>query len=301
MCAPVCFAAENPAAGPANDNITTATDVASLPFSDAVDLSQASVEGRERIAESCGGGVERLTSSVWYRYAAPGSGYVDVVASPAAAFAPTIDVFRAHLDTAESIRYQALGAARGVLEPAGRLADDGLQRVACDVAPVAGASAEVHFEASQDRVYYIRIGSLDAADVVLVKMKEHIATAPSNDDVAAATSLCVPYCFVKSSNEGATLEDFEGAANPCGFHTIWYTVTAGVEGLEATWTTQGSSIKETVAIHHAATGAAGAASLGPGSCDTSGEGTLSLLPGETAYIGLGSTNGRQGKIAFELL
>ncbi len=289
------------ASQPANDQLTSATPVESLPFNDLVDLADASVTGRERVSEACGGGLERLTSSVWYRYEATGNGYVQVLAKPEASFAPSIDVFRAHVETVENARVAAIGLAESALGPAGRLADDGLQRIACDVAPASGAPAEVHFEASQDRVYYIRIGSLETADVVAVKMKEHLAFAPANDDVSAAIDLCVPYCFIKQSNEGATVEDLEGAAEPCGFHTIWYTVTAGAEGLDATWTTKGSSIHETVAIHHAATGAAGPAGLGPGTCDTSGEGDLSLLPGETAYIGLGSTNGRQGNIAFELV
>ncbi len=288
------------APAPANDDLTNATTVERLPFDDLVDLSQASVDGRERITEACGGGLNQLTASVWYRYEAPGSGYVDVKARPEGAVWPTIDVFRAHLEAAESARYSALRLAHNALEPVGHLADDGMQRIACDAAAAAGEPAHVQFAAQQDRTYYIRVGSLEAVDLVAVSMKEHLATAPSNDDLADALPLCIPYCLTKADNNGATLEDFEGAFHPCGFHTVWYTVTAGTDGLLAKWDTQGSTIKETVAIHIGGVPAAGPAALGPGSCETDGEGTLDLLPGETAYIGLGSVNGRQGRINFDL-
>ncbi len=179
------------AAAPANDAFDAATPIAVLPFSDTLDMTDASVESGE--PAFCFGNVQ----SAWYSITPAESGTlaVDTIGSTVSS---QVTLYRAH------------SSGFG-----------GLSFVGCNNFGDQGT-----FEVEAGVKYYIQASTIfGSGGTVHVAVKTQLP--PANDDFANATAIgSVPF-FEATDQRGATTEDDEpttcrGISSPS---TTWYAFT----------------------------------------------------------------------------
>jgi hypothetical protein len=184
------------AALPANDDFANAVTVSSLPFTDTVDISQATSEPGE--PSFCG-----AIETVWYSFT-PSSDVV-VRASPAGSnfFSPNITIFRAD------------GPGLG-----------GLTWLNCGQ-----FGSDVVFQAHAGTTYYIQGGSVFFNGGTLALTLTSVPAPTNNDFANAAPINAVPFSDSVDIT-GATTEPGE-PINNCGgqfTNTVWYSFTPSTSG-----------------------------------------------------------------------
>ncbi len=182
------FAVRQP---PLNDPFAQPLDVPSLPFSNTVDLSTATVDVGE--PTTCG------SDSVWYRFIAP----TDLV----------IEASIAHLDNNYS--YNAIAAYTGT-------SLESLQELVCgkDV-------SRIRFNASAGETVYVRLGVDVFGTPGRLVLDLEGFERPANDDRANARVVPnLPFGDIVDTR-GATTEPGEPGSSGCSpASTVWYEFTA---------------------------------------------------------------------------
>jgi PKD domain len=183
------------AAPPSNDDFANATAVGSLPFSESVDLSEATLENLEP-----GGNCWPLGGSAWYKLEPTQTTRLQITSS--ASFNRVVNIYRQN------------GAGLG-----------GLSFVAC------GYEGNATPELQGGGTYYVQIARTSWTGGGTLDLTLAVIPPPSNDDFAnAATIGSVPYSDSESSLAG-TREPGEPVAScgPAG-NSHWYAFTAPSDG-----------------------------------------------------------------------
>ena len=177
---------------PSNDDIANATHVASLPFSDTVDLAAAN---REPDEPSCGRG----PSSVWYSYT------------------PADDVFVV----------ATVGGLAGKSVAAWAVVSFGLSEVAC-TSGISQNTRRVGFLAEAGRTYLLQAGHIDTGEPdYLMTLDLAVGVPPANDNVADAEA--VPSLPYAASFDTLAATNEEDEPHLCDIfairNTAWYEFT----------------------------------------------------------------------------
>lgn len=252
------------AAPPANDAFAGPTLVTSLPYSDAVDVSEAGVEPGEP-----GGGCYSPGKTVWYAFEPASDLVLDARAAAAnGSFSTVLNVYR------------ATGPGLG-----------DLAFVAC---AYPWSSAVVELAAGQ--TYYIQAGaaSWDLGGVLTLNL-QRLAPPPNDDFVNARPIGALPYSDWVDAG-GATVEMGEPSPS-CGYGqsagTIWYAFTASHTDSYSFWAS--GSISTQVAAY---TGTA-LGSLSQIGCRAFGGSlTFRAEEGQTYYLQLGGLFGGRGSLGL---
>jgi PKD domain-containing protein len=184
------------AAAPTNDNFGSAAviDPSALPFSDAVDNGQATLESGEQLFCTSG------SHTIWYSFTPTTSGVYQV------------DTNGSFYDAAVTV-YRQNGSGLG-----------GLSEVRCNVFP-----GTVSFTAEAGKTYYIQADDYFSGGGNLHLNLQYV-TPPPNDDFAQAANIAsLPYTQSVDTT-AATLE--AGEPSPCGSTggTAWYSFTPSQSG-----------------------------------------------------------------------
>ncbi len=185
------------AAAPSNDNFAAATEIGQLPFSETVDISEASVETGETHCNNTGG-----LASVWYR------------------FTPDRDMsVKAQANNNVTLRTFGLAVYTGT-------SLDALTLITCGTyLPSGGFSPQlVDFDATGGTTYYIRAADFGGMLGTFTLDVEELIR-PANDDRSNAQLVGDLPASVSGDNTNATMEP--GEDRPCGGDTgsVWYSVT----------------------------------------------------------------------------
>jgi PKD domain len=185
------------AAPPANDDFANATSIASLPFSDAVSIVEATSEGGEN--NYCA-----ISNTVWYSFVAADDAVIRVDPSGTNFTGPVFNVFRQD------------GSGIG-----------GLSFVGCS-----NFGSSMTFAAQAGETYYIKGGSAYWGPGEL-HLNISVVPPPANDDIADATSIGgLPYSNTVDVT-GATMESGEPTPTCVGYlqtGTAWYSYTPSESG-----------------------------------------------------------------------
>jgi hypothetical protein len=198
------------AAAPTNDNFANAVsiDPSSLPFSDAVDNTQATVEPGE--PQYCSGAPQ----TVWYSITPTSSGFYQVDMNGSSFF-----------DTAVTV-YEQDGSGFG-----------GLSVIRCNAIP-----GNVGFAAQVGKTYYIQADDYFTGGGSL-HLNVRVIPPPANDDFANAVTVgSVPF----SNSVDTTAATHEvGEPSPCGSTggTAWYAYTPSQDGSVTATAPSGFSVQ----------------------------------------------------------
>lgn len=189
------------AAPPSNDNFADATPVTSLPFIDAINTTEATIEPGERSPSSACTGTAYVGHSVWYKY------------TPSTAEVLAADTFGSTFDTVLAVYMP------GVTETL-------LLETACDAQ---GYQSEVSFPAVPGTTYYFQItGWLEDSGDLRFNLRSGLShSPPPNDHFADATLITDSPFYDDGNTTYATMES--GEPQPaCGVnadHSVWYEFT----------------------------------------------------------------------------
>jgi PKD domain len=184
------------AAPPSNDDFANATAVGSLPFSESVDLSEATLESFEPNPGNCW----PLGGSAWYKLEPAQATRLQITSS--ASFGRVVNVYR------------QTGAGLG-----------GLSFIAC------GYDANATPQLDGGSTYYVQVGQTPWYSGGALDLSLTVIPPPANDDFANAAGVgSVPYSDTESSLAG-TRESGEPVAScgPAG-NSHWYSFTAPSTG-----------------------------------------------------------------------
>ena len=193
------------AAPPSNDDFANATAVGPLPFSESVDLSEATLENGEP-----GGNCWPLGGSAWYKLEPAQTTRLQITSS--AGFNKVVNVYR------------QTGSGLG-----------GLSFVAC------GYEGNATPELQGGGTYYVQIARASWTGGGTLDLSLAVVPPPANDDFANAAAVgSVPYSDTQSSLAG-TREPGEPAAScgPAG-NSHWYAFTASSSGSFTVRTSSGT-------------------------------------------------------------
>ena len=217
---------------PANDDLTDATVITSLPFADSVDTLLASTEPGEPGA-SCTFG-EQPASTVWFSFT-PSQDTLLLVDTSGSDFDPILAVWTNTVF--------------------------GLGEIACSFSFSFGApsGSRLAFQAEAGQTYLFQVGGFPFGGRAAGKLAFNVDVGmpPANDDFAGATITSLPFSDSVETTT-ATIEPDEPAPS-CGFgepaSTVWYNFTPDTDtilladtiGSEFTFTTfiaayQGTSL-----------------------------------------------------------
>ena len=186
------------AAPPANDQFENAVPVSALPFAGSVDITEATRQSFEP-PHGCYGAPQH---TVWYRLGPLSASTLRVRASSATISDVSISIYRD----------QGYGLG-------------GLAFVNCG----SGPSPEVNMDPVAGETYYVQIGNSFSAGAV-IDVSIAAVPAPSNDDVADATSVTSMPLTESVDVTAATTE--VGEPVPSCFYSggksIWYSITPPV-------------------------------------------------------------------------
>ncbi len=185
------------AAAPSNDNFASPTIIGSLPFTDSVDITDATTEVDE--PQFC----ISSPQTIWYSFTAGAKGVV-----------------RADIQADTSLGvltvYQAVGPGFG-----------GLNALTCGV-----TGNTISFNVEAGITYYIQAGHINGGPGTLSLDLQEIP-APPNDNFASAEPVAALPFNVGADSSGATLETGEPMPS-CGQDTfgksVWYTFTPANSG-----------------------------------------------------------------------
>jgi hypothetical protein len=186
------------AAPPSNDNLAGAAMIATLPYTDSVDATEATLEPDE--PQSCA----FSSQTVWYSFTAGATGVV-----------------RADIQSSTNIAnltvYQAVGSGFG-----------GLNALTCGVS---GNSISFDVEAGMN--YYLQAGLIGGGPGTLTLDLQEIPP-PANDDFASAESVGTALPLnLPADSSGASLETGEptpSCATDSFGNTVWYAFTPTTSG-----------------------------------------------------------------------
>ena len=238
------------ASGPPNDDFGHATTItaASLPFSDAVDISGATLEPLER--DPCNWG---MTRSAWYSIV------------PAESIVLTVDLGASEFADPRLTYYVGLGSP-GL----GGLSSG---RCGTSTGPVTTITL------SAGRTYYLQVSDAGSGGGTARIRVAPLPPPPNDGLLSAAVVSALP--FAQSvDTRGATLEG--GEPRPCGgsSRTVWYRYTPAEAGV-VTVSTTGSSSPSTLTVYRSSgTGFGGLAGIG---CQPSGWSLVVRLQAGVVY------------------
>jgi hypothetical protein len=256
------------AAPPGNDNFDNATVISSLPFSDSVDMTEATTEFNE--PQPC----IYLSQTVWYAVTPAATGLLHV--DPQGSSFP---------DGGEVNIYQANGSGL-----------TGLSFLTCAYNT---NRADVSVQAGQ--TYYIQAGpTYYGTGTLQLRVSESLP--PSNDDFENATPIpTLPFSDTLDTTLATTAPDdpFDPCVSGQGSGSVWYTGTAGANfpvGLD----TYGTDHYTSTAVY---TGTRGALTLV--GCSSLGANNFGFqaVAGTTYYIevvGYGPNGGSAGQLQFHV-
>jgi hypothetical protein len=182
-------------AQPANDNFANATPVGSLPFTDTVDLTDATVEPGE--PQPC----FPFQQTAWYSF------------TPAATEVVRVDTTSTMLAPEYNL-YRQAGSGFG-----------GLTLVACSI-----AVNQDFFTAQAGTTYYIQVGALFGTGTLQLSLQ--VVAPPANDAFASATPVGpLPYSNSVDATAATTEpgEPIPACATPFNpIATVWYSFTPTV-------------------------------------------------------------------------
>jgi hypothetical protein len=211
-------------AAPGNDNLGNATAISALPFSDSVDISQATTEPNE--PQICG---NFLPMTVWYSITPATDGILHVT-GPGSTFNGIANVYRAD----------------------GPAITD-LTGLACNNLVY---MIDVPVEAGQ--TYYIQAGSYGDPGTLNLQVSESVQ--PANDDFDNAEPIAsLPLSMMLDTSLATTA--FDDPFDPClggqGTASVWFTLSE-VANTPVAFDTAGSDAADAIAIY---TGTRGALTL----------------------------------------
>jgi hypothetical protein len=243
-------------AQPANDNLSQAVAIRSLPFEMVLETASATVENAEA-KPSCN---DTAGASVWWKLTATANGFVKI-------------------NSADSDYDTVLSVWTGENHP--------LTEVACNDDASEVTTSAVGFSAEAGKTYYIQLSGYDAA-TGNIKLKALMVEPARNKGIATATMVnSLPY-EVETMNADGGLdageaapsckpEDEKGEGN-----SIWWSYTPTQDGMVRI-ETKGSDIDTIISVW---TGASHP--LNEVGCNDDGEGTTSKLnlevKGGTKYL-----------------
>jgi PKD domain len=250
------------AAPPANDDFANAAAVAALPFSDSVDLAEATMEPGEQ--PFCG-----ATQTVWYAFTATDDVVLRATSSGSSFFSTNLVVYRAD------------GSGLG-----------GLSWVTCGQ-----FGQPAVFTVQTGKTYYIQAGSVFGGGGTLALQLDTVP-APANDNFANAIAVSGPLPFTDDRDiTGGTIEAGEPVNSCAGTFTrsIWYAFTPASTG---SFSTAGNTFGN-LAVNVYTGGSL--ASLTSVACGGSGGlGTWHAVAGTTYYLQLG-TFGSLGQVQIRVI
>ncbi len=254
------------ASPPANDDFEAATTIATLPFSEQVDIREAAMELGE--PSGCGG----ILQSVWYAFRPDTTRFISVDAAGSHISARIINV------------YQSVGPGM-----------QGLAHLGCHT-----FFSAFTFSAQAGTTYYLQVGRdfTGASGIVQVNLQE--LTPPSHDDFSNALAIPgLPFVH-ESDNIAATLELDEPIPSCARSYdpgsTVWYAFTPGSSG-PITASFQFSTFSPFMAAY---TGGA-LSSLTEVTCKEFGDPmTLAVDAGITYFFQVGGLFGGFGPMVFQL-
>ena len=274
------------AAGPANDQFASATNVASLPYSQSGLATGGATTQAGEPAATCGG----IGKTVWYRYV------------PAVDTTVTASTSGSSFDT-------VLQVWRGT-------AIDGLTAITCsDDAAESGGPSQVQFSAVVGQTYYLQVGGFadttSTASGSLTVAISGVATGLANDAFSKATVIsALPYSTSGVATGTATTETSEPDASCAGSagKTVWYRWTATSSGT-ITVSSEGSSFDTVVAVWRG-TSISALTEMGCSDDFAGPEGyskvQVAVTAGQTYYIQAGgyadaSTPARSGSLSLSVV
>lgn len=283
LAAPAASAPARPLAPPPNDDLTNATPIVQLPYTDAQDLDEATDEPDE-VPSSCAISDEEM--GVWYRLAGLGPETVTVVLDTAG----SVNEVGGDVDT-------VLSVWTGQGHP--------LEEVLCnDDRDIVDFTSRVVLRLEPEATYYVKVGTNDAGGRARLAVRRADAVPP-NDDLADATAVEeVPFTDSQSL-EYATWERGE-EISACQMawpeeHGIWYALTAD-EATTVVVDTEGSVAPDGGGLDTVLSAWTGASHpLAERLCnDDTGAGVtwsrivLDLEPDETVYVKVAGIVGERG-------
>ena len=178
---------------PTNDNFADATVIGSLPYSNTVDITEATTEVGEPPSCAFGG----ANNTVWYSYTPATTGWVSgsfVSSSPI----PVVGVYT--------------GASLGTLAETGCLF---------------GFGGRLAFEAQAGTTYHFQVGGAFGQSGPLEFHLEDIPVPPNDDFANAAAITALPFSNTVD-NTSASIETGEPSSSCAGTRskTVWYAFTA---------------------------------------------------------------------------
>jgi hypothetical protein len=239
---------------PANDNFAHATAISSLPFSDSVDNTNATLEFDE--PGNCG----YPFGTIWY------------------SFTPTEDMFLG-LDISDS---PAGNQVANIYVASGPGISD-LTFMTCTYF----TNNSANFKVEGGKTYYIQLDTYGEPPGVL-RLNLRQLSPPENDDFANAEAIASLPSYITVDNTDATIEPGEDSVCGSAFRSVWYTFTptesmavrAGIAGVGtyALLTIFAGSGTELSALTFV-------------DCVANGSKIVELEAGQTYYLRLDSANG----------
>jgi PKD repeat protein len=260
----VALPAAAAAAPPGNDDFAGATSVTSLPFSETIELSEATVEPGE---PACLAPAEPRT--VWY------------------SIAPDEDV---------TVRVRASSPFFPASLLAGRSAGPGLSDLVELRCRYAGET--LVFDARAGETWYVRAAAYPFGGGGPLTLEIDGPPAPPNDDLAAATAIqSLPFADAVDALAAGIEPDEPAPSCSVGSpQSVWYSYTAPTAG----WVTAVGPFGGTHSVVAAYTGTA-VGSLSELDCRTFGSPfSLRVVAGATYYFRVAAVFGDAGMLAFEL-
>jgi N-acetylneuraminic acid mutarotase/PKD repeat protein len=248
---------------PANDNFANAMAIGTLPFTDSVNITDASLEPNE--AQNC----TTASRTVWYSF------------TPTSTMIVQSDVAGSDFgDTAFSI-YQAVGP--GITD---------LSLIQC-----ASYGGTIRFTAEAGTTYYVQAGSVGSGGILQLQLQEILR--PVNDDFINSQNVeALPYNNTVDITN-ATVEPYEFQACYYAYQTVWYSFTPTTNMLVQA-DTFGSSISDTIINVYRANGPA-MENLSFMQCAYFGNPNKFIAEaGVTYYVQAGSIYGSGGSLQLNL-
>jgi PKD repeat protein len=252
------------AAPPLNDNFANAVDVSSLPFSESVNIVEAT-SGEIGEQSQCS-----IASTVWYAYTPSSNEILRISPSGSNFFGVALNVYRQN------------GSGLG-----------GLSFVTCSQ-----WNTDLTLAAQAGVTYYLQAGRLAWYSPGTLQLSISVIPPPSNDDFANAETIgSLPFSDATDTSAGSTES---GEPTPSCHSTpggsIWYRYTAPSDGWVSA-STFGSSVSAVMAAY---TGDSLGA-LSQVACRAQyGRMTYAVQAGETYSFLVAGLWGAKGNVAFQL-
>ena len=260
------------AAVPANDNFSTATmiDPSSLPFSDAVTIDDATLEGGEP------SGCYVAGKSIWYSI------------TPTADGTLRADIGSSSFSDRILYVYQQNGSGFG-----------GLSTIAC-ASPYYNGLSSATFHVQAGTTYYIQVGGFYSWSSGTLNLAVTAILPPANDDFASATSIsAVP--FNDDVDTTAASTQAGEPAPSCGFSpqwSVWYAFDPSATGsYMANITTPGGF---GFVVEYGAYHGSSLATLSQSACHYGNPFTFHADAGSRVYIQVASGGGSGQPMHFTL-